>query len=50
MLEYNPQPFNRVEVYKEIVETIKLRRIMPTDSYMEVPIIKKRIKKRKKHS
>lgn len=50
MLEYNPQPFNRIEVYKEIVETIKTRRIMPTESYTEVPIVKNRIKKRKKYS
>lgn len=46
MYEYSP--FNRIEVYREIVETIKRRHILPTETYISIPIVRNRIKKKRK--
>lgn len=48
MHEY--RPFDRIEVYREIVETIKKRHILPTETYISVPVVKNRIRKKKKKS
>ena len=48
MQEY--RPFDRIEVYREIVETIKKRHILPTETYISVPVVKNRIRKKKKKS
>ena len=44
------KPFDRIEVYREIVETIKKRHILPTEIYEPVFCIKNRIRKKKKNS
>lgn len=44
MQEY--RPFDRIEVYREIVETIKKRHILPTETYISVPVVKNRIRKK----
>ncbi len=46
MQEY--RPFDRIEVYREIVETIKKRHILPTETYISAPVVKNRIRKKKK--
>jgi len=48
MQEY--RPFDRIEVYREIVETIKKRHILPTETYIPAPVVKNRIRKKKKSS
>ncbi len=44
------KPFDRVEVYREIVETIKKRHILPTEIYEPIFYVKNRIRKKKKNS
>lgn len=47
MHEY--RPFDRIEVYREIVETIKKRHILPTETYISAPVLKIGSGKRRKN-